>query len=280
MGLFDGCFLACDIDGTLMTNNVIAPRCVEKIRKFVSEGGIFALSTGRSLGAVSMVLEQLPGLIGPSVVSNGAMMYDYSCNKILQESAVCDDDRELIINIYNDMPQIGIELHIGDKVMILRRNREIDDHEYHERLESCEITPQEAMKHSWTKALAVADDEESRELLYKYVERLEPKGSNFIRTAAFLDGTMRHYVELIPNGVNKNSTLQKLCKILNIKKGCYFAIGDYYNDFDMLKGADVSACPIGSPEDIKREVDFVVGSPEDGAVADFIDHLSEIMSKH
>ena len=46
MGIFSGCLLACDIDGTLMVNGEINPRNIEKIDFFMNEGGYFSLSTG------------------------------------------------------------------------------------------------------------------------------------------------------------------------------------------------------------------------------------------
>ena len=75
------------------------------------------------------------------------------------------------------------------------------------------------------------------------------------------------------------STLEKLCAIAGIKKGGLFAIGDYYNDLEMIKNADVSAVTADTPDDIKQYADFIAGSCRDGAVADFIDYLSENISK-
>ena len=41
MGIFDGCLLASDIDGTLQENGYINPKNIEKIKYFVQEGGKF-----------------------------------------------------------------------------------------------------------------------------------------------------------------------------------------------------------------------------------------------
>ena len=73
MGIFDGCLLACDIDGTLMINGYINPKNVEKIEYFMSEGGKFSISTGRSVCAIGDVLRQVKR-ISPSIVANGCMI--------------------------------------------------------------------------------------------------------------------------------------------------------------------------------------------------------------
>ena len=57
MGIFSGCLFACDIDGTLMSSGKINPKNIEKIEYFMSEGGCFSLSTGRTVGAVGPVLD-------------------------------------------------------------------------------------------------------------------------------------------------------------------------------------------------------------------------------
>ena len=52
-------------------------------------------------------------------------------------------------------------------------------------------------------------------------------------------------------------------------------MGDYYNDVEMLRAADVSAVPMETPEDIKEIATKTLGSVKNGAVADFIDYLTE-----
>ena len=63
--------------------------------------------------------------------------------------------------------------------------------------------------------------------------------------------------------------------MLNIGKGKIFAIGDYFNDIEMLKTADISAAVKDSPEEVQCCADYITQSCEDGAVADFIDYLTE-----
>ena len=43
----------------------------------------------------------------------------------------------------------------------------------------------------------------------------------------------------------------------------------------MIKKADISAVPAGTPEDIEMYADYTACSCEDGAVADFIDYLAK-----
>ncbi|MCL2034037.1 MAG: HAD family hydrolase, partial [Oscillospiraceae bacterium] len=54
------------------------------------------------------------------------------------------------------------------------------------------------------------------------------------------------------------------------------AIGDYYNDLEMLEYAGVGATVEEALDEIKGACDFVAGKCEDGAVADFIEYLESM----
>ena len=43
----------------------------------------------------------------------------------------------------------------------------------------------------------------------------------------------------------------------------------------MIKKADISAVPLGTPDDIRQYADYETVRCEDGAVADFIDYLAK-----
>ncbi len=273
MGIFDGCLLASDIDGTLLDNGYINPICVEKIKFFIENGGSFALATGRSVGAVSMVTDVIDD-IGPSVVANGAMIYDYKNKKIIKEYLLPECDKSVVDFIINSGLDIGIEIHSGKKVLVANATIETEDHERYEKLESELVSFEEALKYDWTKILFTFSDEEQRAKTRKEITKLNIK-SDLFDTIAFIDGRTRYYLEIVPKGVSKAESLVELCNLLNIKKGGFFAVGDYYNDVKMLENADISATTSDAPDEIKQIADFVGGSCKDGAVADFIDYLTE-----
>ena len=95
MGIFDGCLLASDIDGTLLADKYINPRNIEKIEYFMSEGGYFSLATGRSVGAISMVLDQLKR-VSPCIVANGCMIFDYEKDTDLHQEYISKEDYKII----------------------------------------------------------------------------------------------------------------------------------------------------------------------------------------
>lgn len=273
MGLFDGCLLACDVDGTLLLNDFLPERNIEKIKFFVQEGGLFSLATGRTAGAVSAVTEKID-CISPSIVANGSMIFDFKTDKALYERSVPDSDKHIVKAVLDGCSTVGIEAHCGKRVLVLRNSTETADHEKYENLDAFSLDYDGALGYNWNKVIYLfANDDESR-AVKEIISRFE-HSSQFVDTSAVIDGRRRYYFEHVPQNVSKAATLRLLCEKLNIKKGCCFAIGDYYNDLEMLKTADISAALADSPQDVKSAANTVVCDAKNGAVADFIDYLTE-----
>ena len=272
MGKFSGCLLACDVDGTLVCGDIFPEKNAEKIAQFVSEGGIFSLATGRSVGAVGMVLDKIRELIGPSVVANGCMIYDYKNEQVLYNKTVPDDVKLLVFEAAERYSRVGVELHSGYKTFIYKDDPEVRDHQSYEGLCGTLTCKDEVFPLGWNKALFTCEEPDE---LYKIDEFFGARCTNAVcvPTNADIYGRKRHYREILPTGVNKASALSELVKILGIKKGGFFAIGDYMNDISMLKIADISACPKTSPDEVKEVCDFHTQPAQNGAVADFIDYL-------
>ena len=80
MGKFSGVLLATDYDDTLYdSKGTISPENRAAIDRFLAEGGLFSISTGRSYinFVIQMEREKLP-VNAPVILSNGASIYDFA----------------------------------------------------------------------------------------------------------------------------------------------------------------------------------------------------------
>lgn len=85
MGKFTGVLLATDYDDTLYDSSCsISQENRQAIDRFVAEGGLFCISTGRSYinFAIQMEKEHLP-VNTPVILSNGASIYDFATEESL-----------------------------------------------------------------------------------------------------------------------------------------------------------------------------------------------------
>ncbi len=80
---------------------------------------------------------------------------------------------------------------------------------------------------------------------------------------------------MLPAGIDKGVALKKLAERYGLSVNQIYAIGDYYNDIELLQAAGFAAMPQNAPEDLKHLADLVVCSCDDGAVADLIEYIEQ-----
>lgn len=278
MGIFDGCLITSDVDDTLVSSGIIHPNNVEKIEFFIQQGGMFSIATGRSANAIGTVISALKRF-SPSVVANGCIVYDYENQKILHQEIIPFEDHKLIKAIIDSKIDVGCEIHSGINSYTLLKNSETDFHQKYEGF-SAPLTSFEKLDSLvWNKVVFLSENVSQFEKIKKLASEYNIS-SKLISTGMNANGVRHSFLEIVPDGISKASAINKLCEIFNISNDKLFAIGDYYNDVEMLKNAKISAVTAGAPDDVKAIADYITSPCEDGAVADFINYLTEIYNKN
>ncbi len=97
-------------------------------------------------------------------------------------------------------------------------------------------------------------------------ERLEKYYTKDVRLT-----TSGYGIEILPHGVSKGSGLQVLGEKLEVDRGQMIAVGDHYNDLEMLQYAGLGVAMGNAPEAIRTQVDFVTHSNDQDGVAHLIE---------
>lgn len=81
-----------------------------------------------------------------------------------------------------------------------------------------------------------------------------------------------YYLEIRKQGSSKGTGIDRLAKILKVKRKNIAAIGDWYNDRDLLKKAGIKIAMANSVAEIKRLADYITkrDNDEDGT-AEFLE---------
>ena len=88
--------------------------------------------------------------------------------------------------------------------------------------------------------------------------------------------TEDQYFELLPQGVSKGSAAQVLAGYCGVSGPHVAAVGDYYNDVELLKAVPLPAVAGNAPDEVKALADYVACHCDDGAVADVLHRLEQL----
>lgn len=272
---FKNCLLASDMDGTLMDKGYINPKNYAAIEEFIDLGGTFAIATGRCSMAIDHLVKNFKEL-KYSIVYNGGMVYDYTIDGPVAECYLPEEDKTFFKDVLERFPDMGVEIFCGKTVYLINYSSACKEHCDYEHLEPVTATYDEIKDLKWNKAMCMYYAGFPDEKLEEMAKERTFVNSSFTWATFELNGKSYRGFEQLPGGAHKGFGLENLSKMLGIPKERTFAIGDYFNDMEMLKTAGVSACPAESPEAIKECVNFVSCGCRDGAVADFVEYLKTL----
>ncbi len=257
-----------DLDNTLLTAKEGIPEYnVEMISKFQKMGGLFTVATGRSVDSVANYLGKVK-LNCPAIVYNGGIIYDYNANRILQKNIMPASSEEVLKDILATFPDIGCEVMCDNlRTYWIRENSFTYNHLHGERM-SYVNTDLRCVANKWIKVLFSAPNRRLGEVK-EYCEGLNRDDLDFVMTS-------EHYLEILPKGISKGEALSSLCKLVGKNIANTVAIGDYYNDIEILSKAGLSVCVDNAPDDVKKICKLTVPSCLDGGVGYLLEQIMDI----
>ena len=268
MKKFENYLIASDIDGTLLwESKYVNPRNLEKLQEFCDGGGHFALATGRNHRDIYKILEQFGKYITmPCILCNGSYLYDTKTEAMMNVqhfdrkgfSAFLSDFHKEFKNIgYRASFKNGFLVEKGDTIIMpIMRQMEIEQFAHF-----CSV--EEFGDHDLFKAVFVGSEED----LERLADLLKEKYADIISVTT----SGPSMLELQPLGVSKNFQFPYLKSLYPGAE--LWCIGDYNNDLEMLRGADVAVCPANAVDEVKAIADVKVCHCKEGALADLIEEI-------
>lgn len=258
-----------DLDGTLLPPDKIPlERDLAAIRRFEAAGGRFAIATGRTIQAAIRYQEMLQ-LNSPMIVYNGAAIYDSVQDRVLFSKSLPPDAITMTKEIMAAFPEVGVEVLRANNAYVVRNTEWEKRHIALCGVEPAYCTPEEVPADGWLKVLFAMSPEE----IPPFIEAIGKMGYDdvdFIQSADI-------FYEMLPKHVTKGSALNEYRKLSGMENVTFIAIGDFDNDIEMLRQADISAAPANAMESAKSAAKWLLESTcEEGAVEELIDRLFEM----
>ncbi len=202
-----------------------------------------------------------------SIVFNGAAVYDFAKNDFVWSSMLDKNElMPLVMAVYNKFPGVGIELWCDDNnIYQLRYGYDNTARETVEGLKFVTVDVNEySVPEKFFKILFSGSSEEIKQV-WDYCRENAPESAVSVCSCPY-------YCEILNKNANKMAAVNALVA-LEDREAMRIAIGDYYNDMEMIEGADFSAAPENAAEEIKKASDLIVCDCRRGAVAELIDYV-------
>lgn len=263
--------LLSDLDGTLFgCNGKISPENAEAIRRYISEGGLFAIATGREPKNAALYLTGVP-MNAPSIVLNGAAVYDYSNGsyqlfKKLDTKKVRPFFREML----RRFPEADMQVYTEEEGIVYTTPRENASPGLLSIHSNCVFIPYEELKTEFIKTMTRVP--ERADELKQYLDEGERAGLfTIVPGTAYFDGVQQHYFETMPLGVSKGGALKKLRGFPVYQGRTLIAFGDYWNDEELLREADIPVCPSNAVPELRALCPWVGPSNDEHLLKHFIE---------
>lgn len=262
--------IASDIDGTLNNKARKLPkRNYDAIQKFVHEySGNFILSSGRSIESMRKHVKRLNLTHGYAVFINGAGVYNYDKEEIVWLSPVNERITGIIKDTAKRFRSVKVQVVTPDAVHLVKPDIPAFILAVSSMLKRITYkSVDDIPEGKWCKAIFTGLPWKI-DKVQKYVEEANGDSTNLMRTSPFS-------FEVVNENTNKGVAVLKVAEILGIDKSKTAAIGDYFNDYQMLKSVALPACCGQAPQGMKDIAKLVTCHCNKGAVADLIEYIIE-----
>ncbi|MDR0197069.1 MAG: Cof-type HAD-IIB family hydrolase [Oscillospiraceae bacterium] len=264
----NGVFLITDADGTILTDDkriLDADRAA--VRELTESGGLFTIATGRGLTLARVVARALE-LEFPAVIFNGAAVYDFTRECFLWRHTLPEAAKDYVLRVRERFPEIGAEILRGDEVYVISTNSLEEGHLAFGAVEPIRCSFEEVPPDDWIKVLLVDEPEVIDEVI-AFMD-----GNSFGETHLVRSSPI--FYEMLAFGVDKGSGMMKLLELMGISGRYVVAAGDFMNDLEMLRAADLGVAVSNAEEAVKKEAGLVVCDNNSGAIRDIVEYLKKL----
>ena len=259
--------VASDIEGTLNSKARKLPkRNGEAIDKFISAGGYFTLASGRPINSLERAWKTVQTSC-PAVALNGGLIYDFNEHKVVKKLSipkVGQDFVKMIARKYKGIFSVDVGIFGAEKAYIVKPGV----------FSMCQVIF-DRVPHIVTGFENVPDDDWCKIIFWGFppaIKRIKAEAAKHPEVGNFMSSSIVSFEMLAPN-VHKGTGVMELAAMLGVDKEHTAAIGDYFNDWDMLKTVAFPACAGQAPKEIHDICKLVACHCNNGCVADLLEHI-------
>ena len=252
-----------DLDGTLTNRDkVITPRTKAALMEAMERGKKVVLASGRpTYGVMPLARElKLAEYGGYILAYNGGVIMDCQTEELVFSRMLPVEANHRIIEL---ALKNRVDFLTYDGEVILTSNEEnpyakIESGINHLRLHQLEIDEFFARVDFAVPKFLFVDDGD-------YLAPVEPKVKAALGKNFSVYRWEPYFLEILPQGVDKAQSLERLLEVTGIKREEMIACGDGYNDLSMIKFAGLGVAMENGVLPVRKAADYITASNnEDG----------------
>lgn len=257
--------LVLDLDDTLLTDDhQISPRNKEMLFRAQEAGIKVVLASGRPTPAMMRYADELNlQRYGSFVISyNGAIITDMSNGRVIFEQSLTSDQ-------IHDLHDFCLDhnLHIltyKDGCIVSETESEYIDVE--KQLTGMAHLKVGCFKSAITQSAVKCILLEHPDYLKKVEVKLKAAKPNLSVSIS-----KPFFLEVVPKGIDKAASIDRLAKLLEIKQEEVVAVGNAHNDLTMIQYAGLGVWVDNVTPDIRHHADAIVSSNNNDGVAEVVE---------
>jgi len=254
--------VAIDLDGTLLdSNHRIHARTVRMLHEVERRGIEIVLASARMPRSILKVAREL-GIGGRIIAYGGAVVLDTKSGAVLDAQTISPTASKHVLSVGIDAG-VHVSLYVDDEWYV----EDLDDAARAES-RAANVVPnvvQDLGRHLGPGAAKI--------LLVGETARLQRAIRSLERSRVSFSHSKPDYLEVGPLGVSKGSALRRLLEIGGIGAKEAMAIGDNYNDVEMLRTAGCAVVVANAPDEVKQHADYLAPSNDEEGVAFALERL-------
>jgi Cof subfamily protein (haloacid dehalogenase superfamily) len=269
--------LALDIDGTLLNQGFgIEPTTIDKLAAISARGVDVVLCSGRRFSAALEYAQQL-GLPGPIVVNNGTVVKDAASGKTIFADYFPRDQLERVLRLLKelDLPAVVLTDEYPDYDFYVDTVE--DTNEYHSefvRLNRDMANVVEDLASVQSERISQVDVFHAYPTLLAAEERIQRRmngavGSVVVRHVKYKGSSL----EIAAPEATKWKALVWVARQRGIQPEEIVAIGDDFNDIEMVRDAGYGVAVANALDEVKEVADYVTTQPRYLGVEEAIEML-------
>lgn len=252
--------IALDIDGTLLNDDYeLTERTVSTLRKVHEAGSRIVLCTGRAPASAVPIMETL-GFEGVLISHNGAATVQTPGSRLLYEFAFPVEDVAALVRFCRD-ENVHFDMNTAWE-MYVEKVGDVEAAMYEKYMAAPERVEDTLGISEPVVKFTMFGSEEVMDKVERNLGAMSlPASLQAIRSGV-------HFIDVMLKSVSKGRALQKLSELWDMEPASILAMGNYFNDIDMLRFAGLGIAMDNSPDEVKQAADAVTLSNNEEGVAE------------